>query len=299
MTEEKEKKGPDKKTLRGACEAILFMHDRPLSLERIRRILGEENSLEAVREAVADLKKEYDKEGRGISLEEVAHGHQLRTRPQYARFIRDLFKSPSLMLSSTALEVLAVIAYKGPVSKGEIERIRGVDSSHLIRGLIDKRLVRVAGRSDGLGRPTLYGTTREFLETFNLKDLSHLPPQHELEAMASESVGETADIKELMAQNKKESFRSDDIEEIDLLEKAIKAVPGGTDFTKALGKLAKKKKEDVGRGESAFDVLEEHIEREMIKKANQAAAQSSLPSSISRDSGRPKAPPSLSQGPWP
>ena len=246
----------------GAIEAVLFMSDRPIGVAKIKNLLGRDIPLHVLHGAIERLQGEYDRGHHGIDLREVAQGYQFRTKETYAKFVRDLFKANSLVLSSSALEVLAIIAYKCPVPKTEIERIRGVDSSHIVRGLIEKKLVRVIGKSEGPGRPTLYATTKEFLETFNLASLSDLPPRHELEEMASEDIGSTSEIVKLATERRKEMmYHGGEIEEGDILEKTIKSVPSSTPFTRRLAALAKKKKDRDQSGEelSALDVLEEYV----------------------------------------
>ena len=271
----KDKTGFDENSLCGAIEAVLFMSERPISLKRIKKVIGEDISLRIFYEAIERLQRDYEASYHGISLEEVAEGYQFRTKAVYSKFVKDLFKSNTLMLSSSVLEVLAVIAYKQPVSKMEIERIRGVDSSHIVRGLIEKRLVKVVGKSKEIGRSILYGTTKEFLETFNLASLAHLPPKDELEDMVDHNVGEISDIKELVSTELREESSYDDIEEVDLLEKAIKAVPSGTNFTKEIHRLTKKS-EDTKDSQNIFDVLDEHVEKKRIKDANADAATSEV-----------------------
>ncbi len=272
----KEKTGLDEDSLCGAIEAILFMSDRPISLKKIKKIIDEDIPLRTYHEAIERLQKDYEVSFHGIRLQEIAEGYQFRTKAVYSKFIKDLFKSNALMLSSSALEVLAVIAYKQPVSKIEIERIRGVDSSHIVRGLIEKHLVKIVGKSKDLGRPVLYGTTKEFLETFNLASLAHLPPRDELDDMVGKNFGEISDIKDLASTRYRENFSYDNIEEIDLLEKAIKAVPSETDFTKNINHLAKKKGGNTDNSQSIFDVLDEHVEKKRIQDANVDAATSEL-----------------------
>ena len=272
----KDKTGLDEDSLCGVLEAVLFMSERPISLKKIKKVIGEDIPLRLFHEAVERLQNDYEASYHGIRLQEVAEGYQFRTRPHYAQFVKGLFKSNALMLSSSVLEVLAIIAYKQPISKMGIERIRGVDSSHIVRGLIEKHLVKVVGKSKNIGRSVLYGTTKEFLETFNLASLHELPPQDELEDMAVHGVGEISDVKELVSTERKEEFFSDDIKEVDLLEKAIKDIPTGTNFTKGIQRLTKEKREESKDSQSIFDVLDEHVEKQQIKEANILAATSEV-----------------------
>ena len=268
-----EKTGMNEDSLCAVIEAILFMSDHPLSLNRIKRTIGHQIPLSTLHHAIERLQEDYNVSHHGIQLQEVAEGYQFRTKMAYAPFLRGLLKSNTLMLSSSVLEVLAIVAYNQPVSRMDIERIRGVDSSHIVRRLIEKRLIKIVGKSQDIGRPTVYGTTKEFLEIFNLAGLADLPPRDELEDMAPDSVGNISDIKELISIDHRKEFMADDIEEIAHLEETIKSVSSGTDFTKNLGRFSKKK-DDIGTKQTVFDLLDEHVEKEQIKEANTAAASS-------------------------
>ena len=160
-------------------EALLFASEAPLTAERITEILPDTEKKEIL-ELLSGLAQMYDARGGGIGLLEVAGGFQFRTRTDLAPWIRKLRAGRPAMLSAAALETLAVVAYRQPLVKSEIDRIRGVDVSGALKGLLDKKLVRIVGRKDVPGKPIIYGTTRKFLEVFNLKDLSELPTLREL-----------------------------------------------------------------------------------------------------------------------
>ncbi len=163
-------------------EALLFASDTPLTVDRIKDVLGETDRKEVV-QALAGLKQEYEEKKCGFQLFEVAGGFQLRTRPDLAHWIKKLRGLKPSMLSPAALETLAVVAYRQPVVKADIDRIRGVDVSGTLKGLLEKRLVRMVGRKDVPGKPIMYGTTKRFLEVFNLKDLAELPTLRELKEL--------------------------------------------------------------------------------------------------------------------
>lgn len=257
-------------TLCGAIETIIFMSDKPVALAKIRNVIDEDLPLRVVHSSLERLQNEYELKHHGIRLQEVAEGYQFRTKATYSKYVQDLFKVNSLVLSPTALEVLAIIAYKQPVSKIEVEKIRGVDSSHIVRGLMDKRLVRVTGRSNEAGRPVLYGTTAEFLEVFNLANLDQLPPEHELEEMSQQEIGKISDIKTIVHHGDKARFSFDEIDELDALAEKIKSIDSETNFTRSL-KLEEKKRKTV-EGEvikSAFDLLEEHLDNRLVTNANE------------------------------
>ena len=269
-------------TLCGAIETIIFMSDKPVSILKIKALIDEEMPLKVIHEAIQRLQSEYEEKHHGIRLLEVAEGYQYRTKATYSKFVQDIFKINSIVLSPSALEVLAILAYKQPVSKVEVDKIRGVDSGHIVRALMDKRLVKVMGRSEDVGRPVLYGTTPEFLEVFNLADLSQLPPEHELEALSRVSaVGQIADIKSLVNEGDKSRFKFDEIEELDQLSEAIKNISPETDFTASL-KVEEKKRINTEGVEikSAFDLLEEFVNKRLVTEENKKAFESVLTTNI-------------------
>lgn len=264
-------------SLCGAIETIIFMSDRPVHLNKIRTLIDEELPLRVLHEAITRLQDEYESAHHGLRLVEVAEGFQFRTKATYSKYVQDLFKVSSLVLSPTALEVMAIIAYKQPVSKVEVEKIRGVDSSHIVRGLMDKRLVKVVGRSDELGRPVLYGTTPEFLEVFNLANLDQLPPEHELQSMLDNQVGKISDIKELVSNGENAQFSADEIDELDQLSDSIKSIASDTDFTKSIKVEEKKRVNEAGEAvKSAFDLLEDFLNNKQSSDQNKLAQDSEM-----------------------
>ncbi len=164
--------------LRYIIESLLFISKEPLTIERFRSVLGMENGLR-IRNALKQLSEEYEARGGGFFLSEVAGGFQLRTRPEYKDQIKKLVQSSPPRLSKASLETLAIIAYKQPIIRADIEMIRGVDSGAIIRMLLEKKLIRVLGRKEIPGRPMIYATTKHFLEVFDLKDLKDLPSPKE------------------------------------------------------------------------------------------------------------------------
>ncbi len=269
-------------TLCGAIETIIFMSDKPVSIQKIKALIDEDMPLKIIHVALQRLQAEYEEKHHGLRLLEVAEGYQYRTKATYSKYVQDIFKINSLVLSPTALEVLAILAYKQPCSKVEVDKIRGVDSGHIVRALMDKRLVRVVGRSDELGRPVLYGTTNEFLEVFNLPDISALPPEHELDEMSRAStVGKIADIKTLVHDGDKARFKFDEIDELDLLSESIKNIASETDFTASL-KIEEKKRisSDGEEIKSAFDLLEEFVNKRLITEQNKQALLSMLTTNV-------------------
>src|SRR5262245_10293619 len=158
-----------------ALEALLFASDAPLELARIAEVL--ELSPDEARAALAELTAACAAPGRGLTVVEVAGGYRLVTRPELAPVLVQLQRLRlKSRLSRAAVETLAIIAYRQPISRPEIEQLRGVNADAVVTALLERRLIRMVGRKVGPGRPILYGTTREFLEHFGLRDLGELPP---------------------------------------------------------------------------------------------------------------------------
>jgi segregation and condensation protein B len=171
---------------RGVIEALIFVSEEPLSAKVISEVLREDRAV--VEEALAELAKEFNGRNGGLQLREVAGGWQFATRPEYHEHVRAYLKSrPSAKLSIASLETLAVIAYKQPVTVPEILEIRGVQSPSSVKTLLDKKLIVAKGRKDTVGRPMMYGTSKEFLMQFGLKDLGELPSMEDFQDLAGES----------------------------------------------------------------------------------------------------------------
>ncbi len=178
-------------------EALLFASDAPLSAEDLAR--GEEELDEAgVEAAVAALRSEYEAQERAFQVYEIAGGYQLLTRPEYSPHLERFETVPrNPRLSAAALEVLAIVAYRQPIGRSEVEEIRGVGSTHVLRTLQDLDLIDIVGRGEGLGRPLLYGTTHRFLDHFGFASLEDLPKPDELPvvltARGGQAIEEAAD----------------------------------------------------------------------------------------------------------
>jgi segregation and condensation protein B len=169
--------------IREIVESILFVADTPLSFDRLATIL-EEFDRDEIRRAIDAISSDCNAQMRGIELVLVAGGYQFRSRPEYADYIRRLKKVKPARFSPSALETLAIVAYRQPVTRGEVEYLRGVDSGGILKSLLDRKLIKIIGKKDIPGKPLIYGTTREFMETFNLKDLASLPTLREIEELA-------------------------------------------------------------------------------------------------------------------
>jgi segregation and condensation protein B len=164
---------------KSVLEALLFLSGEVLTFSTIKEIM-EITESEAKR-LLGELIAEYQEKNSGLRIVEIAHGYQMVTNPEYAEWVRKFRSShASSKLSMPALETLAIVAYKQPIIRAEIEQIRGVNSDSAIKTLYDKRLIKIMGRKEAPGRPFLYGTTREFLQYFGLKDLTELPTLKDL-----------------------------------------------------------------------------------------------------------------------
>lgn len=161
--------------LKQALETLLFVTDHPLPMNQLCKLLGEKDASK-VGALVDELRREFEQRGT-MQVLEVAEGFQMATRPGFGAFVRKLFSDRMTMkLSSAALETLSIIAYKQPLTRAEVEEIRGVEVIAALETLLDKRLIKVVGRKETVGRPLLYGTTPDFLRHFGLKSLEDLPP---------------------------------------------------------------------------------------------------------------------------
>jgi segregation and condensation protein B len=171
---------------RSIIEAVLTASDVPITTAQLTELVGNKTGAKEVRQYVDDLNEVYIETGRAFRITEVAGGFQFSVHHEFAPWIRKLLQGKPARLSQAALEVLSIVAFKQPITKAEVEHIRGVVSDGVLRHLMEKGLVRMAGRSDAVGRPLLYGTARDFLKFFGLKTLADLPKVREIEEMLRE-----------------------------------------------------------------------------------------------------------------
>ena len=169
-------------SLNAIIESLIFVAESPLSLDRICDLLPEFERNE-IKEALAELGSVHEERGGGVFLTEVAGGWQFRTHPDFQEYVARLAKARTAKFSPSALETLAIVAYRQPVTRTEIEYLRGVDCGGVLKTLLEKKLVRILGKKDIPGRPLIYGTSKEFLEVFGLKDLKGLPTLKEIQAL--------------------------------------------------------------------------------------------------------------------
>jgi segregation and condensation protein B len=173
------------KSLKLIVEALLFASENPLTPKDIHAVIPESKPAD-IAGALRVLKYEFEAMGRSFTLQEVGGGYQFRTRSEFGAYILKMMQASPARLSRATMETLAIVAYKQPIMRQEIERIRGVDVGGILRTLLEKDLIKIMGRENLPGRPLVYGTTRKFLEVFGLKDIDSLPKLKELKALGVE-----------------------------------------------------------------------------------------------------------------
>ena len=199
----------DRIFLKRLIEALIFASDSPLTIKDLQTAI-DEVSLEETEEAVKVIHEEYSNGNYGFFLKKVAGGYTFATKPEYYKWIKQLFEGKiQSRLSQAALEALAIITYKQPVSKIEVSTIRGVNSDGVIKNLLLRKLITIVGRSTGPGRPLLYGTTPEFLRYFGLNSLNDLPKPREIEELLSDGEGATL-LSNLEKDNEDHNHREDE-----------------------------------------------------------------------------------------
>jgi segregation and condensation protein B len=187
----------EREEIRSVIESLLFVADGPLSVQRLGEVL-DGVARDLIQGVLKDLRAELDQQNRGIRLVEVAGGYQFRTPKANADWVKKFLGGRPARMSKPTLETLAIIAYRQPITKAEIEAIRGVDVDGVIGTLLERNLIRAVARKDVPGRPFLYGTTPEFLQLFNLKDLSELPTLKEMDQISLPEIpGDTISLDQL------------------------------------------------------------------------------------------------------
>ncbi len=261
----------EEEQIESIVESILFASDRPVSLASIREVFkGTNVRKDKIRQVLNNLAVEYASGRRGVTLEEVTGGYQLRTKIDNMNFLKRTLKSRPFKLSGPALETLAIVAYKQPVVKSEIDQIRGVESGHLLRALMEKGLCNFEGKSENLpGRPMQYGTTRRFLEIFGLRNLKELPSLSQIDELLPEGIGEEEDEKPTLS-SVTDSMSSDVTtvsysqgeEELGTIENELEVISTSSDFFEQ-EKIRQKKKRDE---EKAQDIREAMTVGEEVSK---------------------------------
>ncbi len=232
-------------------ESILFAADKPLSLALIKQAFqGTAVRSEQIRRGLEALKVEYAGGKRGVTLEEISNGYQLRTKMDNRDYLRRMSKVRPFKLSGPALEVLAIVAYKQPVIKSEIDQIRGVESGHLLRALMEKHLVHFGGKSEFPGKPMLYCTGRRFLEVFGLRNLKELPSLSEIDELLPDGIGapeeENAKLSDLTGELSESAVGSYSIGEEELLKitNDLQSIAPTTAFFEEEKRRAKQQRDD-------------------------------------------------------
>lgn len=173
----------EKQLLKSIVEGLIFAHHEPIGLDTLSRVI-QTAGIEDIKSALHELEQEYRIRNSGFLLARVAGGYQFRSLPGVAPWILEMKSMKPSKLSRAAMETLSIVAYNQPITRHQIEQVRGVESAATIRGLVERELIAIVGRKDIPGRPLLYGTTKRFLEVFGLTDLASLPPLPELEAIS-------------------------------------------------------------------------------------------------------------------
>ncbi|MFZ3229228.1 MAG: SMC-Scp complex subunit ScpB [Pseudobdellovibrio sp.] len=244
-------------------ESILFASDRPVSLASIQQVFkGTIVKKEKIRRTIETLAVEYAGGRRGIVLEEVTGGYQLRTKVDNMNFLKRTIKTRAFKLSGPALETLSIIAYKQPVVKIEVDQIRGVESGHLLRALMEKGLVNFEGKAENLpGKPMQYGTTRRFLEIFGLRNLKELPTLSQIDELLPEGIGEEVEEKQTLsmvtdslAENGITTSYSQGEEELGQIEDQLIAISTSSEFFEQ-EKLRQKMKRDEEKAQNIREAM--------------------------------------------
>lgn len=237
-------------------EAVLFASDAPLTADEIARA-DETLDEDQVEDSLQYLRAEYDDAERSFQLVELAEGYQVLTRPEFAPYLERFDNVPkSSRLSGPALEALAIIAYRQPIGRVEVEYIRGVGSSGVIRTLQDRRMIEVVGRAEGLGRPLLYGTTSHFLEHFGFKSLEDLPRPDELPIVLRDRIPLGAEEEEDAAEGDGHAMQAPQAEDEEPGEKAEAGDEGAEDVEGGDGGTTQTDA-DAGRAEAGDDAADE------------------------------------------
>lgn len=244
-------------------ESILFASDRPVSFASIQMVFkGTTVKKDKIKRAIEALAVEYAGGRRGVTLEEVTGGYQIRTKIDNMNFLKRTVKTRAFKLSGPALETLAIVAYKQPVVKIEIDQIRGVESGHLLRALMEKGLVNFEGKAENLpGKPMQYGTTRRFLEIFGLRNIKELPTLSQIDELLPEGIGQDEEEKqtlsmvtESMATEVKDLSYSQGEEELGLIEDQLTSISTSSEFFEQ-EKIRQKLKRDQEKAQDIRDAL--------------------------------------------
>ncbi len=257
--------------IRSIVESVLFSTDKPLSIPVIKQAFkGTNVKSKDIRECLTALVEDYATTNRGFSLNEVGGGFQLRTKPENMKYLRQSVKARPFRLSGPALEVLSIVAYKQPMTKAQIDEIRGVESGHLLRALMEKSIISFGERSDLPGKPMFYETTRRFLEIFGLRNIQELPSLNEIDQLIPEGIGDDVEketLGDITEQMSTETAASYSIGEDELLKitDELSQITTSSDFFEQ-EKVRLREKRDADR---AQDIREKMIVGEAVDEKDQ------------------------------
>lgn len=196
----------ENRNLKGAIEALIFASEHPVKLEKLAELVSAESEGEVekkvIRAVIEEIRSDFDVAERGISLIDVAGGYQFRTKNEFSHLIQKLKAKRPPKFGRASMEVLAIIAYRQPITRAEVEDLRGVDSGGVVRNLLEKKLIKILGKKEVPGRPMIYGTSRFFLENFGLRDLTQLPSLKEFVELEETDEGIVGLVKEEDAEEK-------------------------------------------------------------------------------------------------
>jgi len=253
-------------------ESLLFSADRPMGMGTFKTVFQDTNfKTKDIKKALEQMQTVYADSSRGVSLEEINGGWQLRTKVDNMDFLRRLAKARPFKLSGPALEVLSIIAYKQPMVKSEVDEIRGVESGHLVRALMEKGLVCFQGKSELPGKPMQYGTTRKFLEIFGLRNLRELPSLDEIDQLLPDGIGaeeddeRLSDVTQDMSANYEGNY-SESEEELLKIEETLGDIDTSSEFFEQ-EKIRQKEKRDRDRAQDIREALDvgENVEEKEIR----------------------------------
>ncbi len=253
----------EEEQIHSIIESILFASDRPVSFASIQLVFkGTNVKKDKIRRVLETLAVGYAGGDRGVVLEEITGGYQLRTKIDNMNFLKRTIKTRAFKLSGPALETLSIIAYKQPVVKMEVDQIRGVESGHLLRALMEKGLVTFESKAEHLpGKPMQYGTTRRFLEIFGLRNLKELPTLSQIDELLPEGIGEESEerqtlsmVTDSLAENTKALSYSEGEEELGLIEEQLTAISTSSDFFEQ-EKIRQKQKRDEEKAQNIREAV--------------------------------------------
>ncbi len=248
--------------MQSIIESLLFTSQRPVSLATIKQIFkGSNVRSRDITRCLDQLASSYADITRGVTLEEVNGGYQLRTKVDNAEHLKRLSKTRPFRLTGPALETLSILAYKQPITKHEVDEIRGVESGHLVRALMERGLVGFQGKSEGPGKPMLYGTTRKFLETFGLRNIKELPTLAEIDELLPDGIGDDveaekpklADLTEQMSETIRGTY-SEGEEELQKITESLTAIDTNSEFFEQ-EKIRNREKRDAERAANIREAL--------------------------------------------